>query len=503
MAVVFETDGAALQAKHAAAMAGLRGNVTTVFGYDKPVLIEGAEYPGAWLECAPMEALIYGVVSPAVAIDTHRLFFTHQRADGYLPCFVWKDRVGASQIQMVVPIAKTAYETYLLYGDRDFLQDAYEACAKWDAWLARYRNTRGTGCCEAFCEYDTGHDNSPRFAGLPHQCDKGDARLCITDRTLPLLAPDLSATLYGGRMALASMAASLGLSRHVHYWLAQARAVREAILAYCFSPADMCFYDLEAEGRFIRIRGDAISRVLCEGVAGGQLFEEVYRRQIHSEQAFWTPYPMPSIAADDPAFVREMPANSWGGTAQALTALRAPRWFDAYGKSIDLAHLMRQWLKALCAAKGFMQQMNPWTGEFIPSQDGYSPSMLATIDFTSRLHGVRVDCAAPYSQHTAKSQGAHAHNQMAARTGGGTDPSMRLEWSCTLPAGATQCRYETDTPRGKAELIQQAGQATLKLAGKEIGTATGNCRIVTDMDGKWLSTVNLLSEFTPGQFKRA
>jgi hypothetical protein len=480
-------------------MAGLSGNVVKVFSYDRPVLIEGAEYAGAWLECAPMESLVYGAVAPAVAIDTHRLFFKHQRADGYLPCYVWKDQAGAGQIQMVVPIAKTAYETYLLYGDRDFLAEAYDACSRWDAWLARYRNFRGTGLCEAFCEYDTGHDNSPRFAGVPHQCDKGDARLCPPDRRLPFLAPDLSATLYGGRMALAAMAAALGLPQHVRHWLAGARATREAILAYCLSPQDMCFYDLDMEGRFIRIRGDALTRVLCEGVACGRLFEDIYARHIRSEQAFWTAYPMPSIAADDPAFNHDLPVNSWGGAAQALTALRAPRWFDGHGKSIDLAHLMRQWLKALAAAKGFMQQMNPWTGEFIPSQNGYSPTMLAMLDFTSRLHGVRTDCAAEYCA-AAYSQYA-PDCQSGARTGGGTDSAMRLEWGCTLPEGATWCRYEADTPRGKAELIQEHGRAVLKLAGKEIGQATGNCRIITDLGGKWLSTVNLESEFAPGQFK--
>jgi hypothetical protein len=91
-----------------------------------------------------------------------------------------------------------------------------------------------------------------------------------------------------------------------------------------------------------------------------------------------------ALAANDPSFVRELPANSWGGASQALTALRAPRWFEHYGKSADLNELMQRWVEALLAAPAFMQQMNPWTGEFSTSE-GYSPAMCVFIDFVDRL----------------------------------------------------------------------------------------------------------------------
>ena len=115
-----------------------------------------------------------------------------------------------------------------------------------------------------------------------------------------------------------------------------------------------------------------------------QLFDRIYERHIKNPEAFWTPYPLPSIAANDPTFVHELPRNSWGGASQALTALRSPRCFDYYGKSADLVHLMERWVEALLEAPGFMQQMSPWTGEFTTS-DGYSPSMCVFVDFVDRL----------------------------------------------------------------------------------------------------------------------
>jgi hypothetical protein len=55
-----------------------------------------------------------------------------------------------------------------------------------------------------------------------------------------------------------------------------------------------------------------------------------------------------------------------------------------YGKEEALQHLMERWIEALLAAPGFMQQLNPWTGEF-SGASGYSPAMCVFIDFVDRL----------------------------------------------------------------------------------------------------------------------
>ena len=374
----------AIQAKYHEALTGLAQNTKSVFGYEHPVLIEGGVYDGIWLECGPLEGLVYGRYAPEVAKANHLVFFHHQRADGQLPCWVRFDRVGYAQIQMVVPIAATALETADLTQDESFLALAYESCSRWDQWLSRHRDTRGTGLCEAFCEYDTGHDNSPRFKGLPKKCPDDDAAQCPAAGKLPYLAPDLSATVYGGRRALAAMAQRLGKSAEADMWSEKAETLRARIIEYCFDPEDECFYDVDAAGEFVKIRGDALTRVLCEHVPDQALFERIYERHIKSPDGFWPPYPLPSIAVSDPTFVRELSKNSWGGASQALTALRAPRWFEYYGKQSDLQYLMQRWIEAILAAPDFMQQLDPWTGEFSTSE-GYSPAMCVFIDFVDRL----------------------------------------------------------------------------------------------------------------------
>jgi len=72
-------------------------------------------------------------------------FFELQRPDGQIPAYLWDKKVGFGQIQMVVPIAATAWETSRITKNQQLLEAAYTACSRWDAWLRRYRDTRKTG----------------------------------------------------------------------------------------------------------------------------------------------------------------------------------------------------------------------------------------------------------------------------------------------------------------------------------------------------------------------
>jgi hypothetical protein len=386
--------------------------------YDHPVLVEGSSYGGIWLECAPQEGQVYGTLQKYVptlsehpspletARANHMAFFAQQKEDGQLPaCIKLADKVGTSggygQIQMVVPIAATAWDLFQITHDQELLETAYKSCSRWDAWLRQYRDTRKTGLCEGFCTYDTGHDNSPRWAGIPRQCPDADARKCPDLPTMPRLCPDLSATVFGGRIALAAMAKTLNKPAEEARWLADAEQIRHLILTLLYSPEDGAFYDLDAQNNFIRVRGDVITRVLGEHVVDPHkdkhIFEAVWTKQIHNPKAFWAPYPLPSIALDDPTFVRPIPRNSWGGASQALTALRAPRWMPFYGKHAEMKYMMQQWCSAIMRhaeeaktsaerLKAFRQQMDPLTGEFTQEDPGgYSPCALTFLDFAHRL----------------------------------------------------------------------------------------------------------------------
>lgn len=452
----FATANRRWQAAYDKALQVLAANVQIMPYISRPVLIEGAVYKGIWQECGPHEALVYRKFRPDVARNSHMTFFELQRADGQLPANNKVAETGFGQIQMVVPIAATAWELARATGDEALLEAAYRACAAWDGWLMRYRNTRGTGLVEGFCTYDTGHDNSPRWAGMPNQCPNKDARTHHPIATLPRLCPDLSATVHGGRRALAEMARALGKTGEADRWREQAAHIRRLILEKLYVAQDAAFYDLDAKGDFVRVRSDILSRVCGEHVPDQALFDTLWERQLHNPAAFWAAYPLTSVAMDDPAFVGTIPANSWGGATQALTALRAGRWFDHYGRSAQFTRMMDQWCAALMGDMTFRQQMDPRTGAFTHAEAAdYSPAALVMIDYSWRLVGV-------------------------------CEEADDLQWNVRPAHPAAQgTRLSVPLDSGaEAAIVYRDNGADLMIAGKPIGRISGGAaRLVTDKQG--------------------
>jgi hypothetical protein len=451
----FSTNDVQWQSAYDRALSILAANVQVLPRFAGPVLIEGADYAGIWQECGPHESLVYRRFRPDAARNSHMTFFALQRADGQLPANNRRNEVGFGQIQMVVPIAATAWELAQATGDDELLATAYRAGAQWDAWLMRYRNTRGTGLIEGFCTYDTGMDNSPRWAGLVPQCPDKDARRCPPNPTLPRLCPDLSATVYGARVALSAMAAALGKSSEAAQWRESAETLRSLILTRLYSPDDGCFYDLDAQNKFVRVRSDILTRVCGEHVVDAKTFAAMWDRQLGNPQAFWPAFPFPSIALDDPTFVRPIPANSWGGASQALTALRAARWLDHYGRSAEHAHLMQQWCAALVRDGTFRQQLDPLTGDFTPGgQPSYSPAALMLYDSTWRLAGI-------------------------------VEEANELHWNVRPGHAASNgAVFRLQSHSRQMEMHYTGTSATLTLNQRPLGTVEGIARLVTDHDGK-------------------
>ncbi len=480
----FRTDDAELQRIYDAALATLRGNAVTFPSYPGPVLVEGSVYHGVWLECAPQEGEVYERVGPEaarhLARNNHLILFALQKDDGQLPCDVKDSGPAFGQIQMQVPIAATAWELARRLGDQELLEKAYAACGRWDAWLRKYRNTRGTGLCEGFCTYDTGQDNSPRWKGLARRCPDGDARKCPKEPGMPRLCPDLSATVYGGRVALAAMAKALGKASESDRWSEDAATIRRLIIDKLYDPQDGAFYDLDTNNQFVKIRSSTMMTVLGEHVPDTPVFETVWEKQVHNPGAFWTPYPFPSVALDDPQFVRPIPRNSWGGATQALTALRAPRWMEHYGKSAELGHLMQRWIEAFRRAKGeFRQQMDPETGDFtLADPAGYSPAALVCADFVWRLSGVR-------------------------QQGDG------VEWNVRPPAEKGRSNFMRKIGTAAVALNYDGERAELRIAGQRIAGVTGTARLLTSPTGELQAAVGIaeteqqVAIEAPGKRKRA
>ena len=462
----FRTANARWQLTYDRALQVLAGNVQPMDDSGRPVLIEGSVYQGIWMECGPHEALVYRKFRPDVARNSHLIFFDLQKPDGQIPANRRRTLSGFGQIQMVVPIAATAWELARATGDSELLEKAYAACGKWDAWLRRYRDTRKTGLVEGFCTYDTGMDNSPRWKGLPDACPDRDATRHADLPVMPFLSPDLSATMVGARRAMAEMAKALGKTGEADRWAADCDALRRTLIEKLWVADDGAFYDLDAQNHFVRVRSDILSRVASEHVPDQTMFELMWAKQLGNPNAFWAPYPLPSAALDDPTFVRPIPKNSWGGAAQALTALRAGRWMDHYGRSAEFARMQDAWCSAILRDPSFRQQIDPLTGTFTQEDaPGYSPAALVMLDYTWRLAGVR-----------------ELEDGLEWNIRPGHPSADRARFTLPLDGGGT------------AEMIYDRAGANLSVGGKAIGRIEGVARLVTDREGKPMHLLGMSEE---------
>ncbi len=358
-------------------------------GTAEPILHEGGIYLGCWLESTgTINAELLSRFLPSVAARTFMAFAEAQRDDGLLPYKLTANGPVFAQIQTVTPLARSVWTHHRLNGSAPgWLEKLYRAMRRNDDWLARWRNTRGTGAVEAFCCYDTGHDLSPRFWHIPDSPFGNDPRAYDpSNPLLPLVAPDLTASAACSNTYLARMADLLGDDskrlRDRSSWLTH------SLMELCYDAEDGFFYDNDRNGAFVRVQSDVLLRVLACEIGDGKFFAEALRRYLLNTRKFFAKFPFTSIALDDPRHDPAFDYNSWAGPTNLLSLIRAPHAFEHHHRHVELSWVLQPTLLALSRADRFSQTLHPFTGR--PGfTEAYSPAILCLLDFLERLCGIQ------------------------------------------------------------------------------------------------------------------
>lgn len=447
-------------------------------GGEEPILHEGGIYLGCWLESTgTINAELLARFLPSIAERTFASFARHQREDGLFPYKLTANGPAFSQIQLVTPLARSVWTHYRTNGaDRSFLARMYGAMARYDDWLATWRDTRGTGGVEAFCAYDTGHDLSPRFWHVPDSPLGNDPTRYNPDNPiLPFVAPDLTANVACQRLYLARIAEELGEDGTP--WRTKADASIAALFEQCFDASDAFFYDRDRHGRFVRVQSDVLLRVLACEVGDDAFFEAALKRYLLNTRKFFAKYPFTSIALDDPRYSPAYDYNSWAGPTNFLSLIRVAHAFEQHGRYVELTWAMQPTLSALFKAERFAQTLDPFTGR-VGFTEAYSPSILCLLDFVERLSGIlpRPDRTLWFTGLTPQ-QVQHrdvAHETAYARTVDGA----RFELLNTAE-GSTGFRDGEplfEAPRGVRVITDRLGNLR-SLIGMSVNTIEGSLRI--------------------------
>ena len=355
---------------------------------EAPILQEGGVYFGCWIESTgTINTELLSRFMPDVAQATYSAFAEHQRSDGLFPYKLTADGPAFFQIQIVTPLARCVWNHYLLNGkDKVFLETMYEAMSRYDDWLAKYRDSRGTGGVEAFCCHDTGHDLSARFWHVPDSPHNNDPRSFDPDNPiLPFVAPDLTANVACQRSYLAEIAKELG--RDPAPWQQKAQSSLDALFTHCWNEKDGFFYDLDKHGRHVKVQSDVLLRVLACEVGDDAFFAKALDRYLLNTGKFFSRYPFTSLAMDDPRFDQNFGHNSWCGPTNALSIIRAPHAFEAHQRYVELTWAIHPILYALFNNDEFSQCISPYTGEQGFTKI-YSPMILCLLDFVERQCGI-------------------------------------------------------------------------------------------------------------------
>ncbi|MGG4128119.1 hypothetical protein ABEW19_07610 [Paenibacillus illinoisensis] len=465
--VRFAASGGGLEQAYYAAVEKLLACIVPMRSGD-PVLQEGGIYLGCWLESTgTINAELLSRLLPSVSRATYLSFAAHQREDGLLPYKLTETGPSFRQIQLVTPLARSVWNHYQLHGkDRGFLSTMYTAMTRYDEWIAQHRDTRGTGCVEAFSTFDTGHDLSPRFWHVPDTPYQNDPGAYHPDSPiLPFLAPDLTANIYCQRMYMSRMAEELGESGQE--WKAKAEFSLDRLFRYCYDEEDQFFYDRDRNDKFVRVQSDVLLRVMTCEVGDHHLFDQMLQRYLLNTSKFFARYPFTSLAMDDPRFDPSSNYNSWGGPSNFLSLIRAPHAFEHHHHYVELTWVLNPILAALSRAKRFAQTLSPWTGEE-GFTDTYSPAILCLLDFVERLSGI-MPVGSDQLWFTGLLPPAMDHGEEVARS----------------------TAYSRTVDGQPFELVNTPDQMVVYRKGSIHIQAPAGIRVITDRDGRLESIIGM------------
>ena len=380
----------------------------------RKVLIEGAQYRYIWLETQPMGGYMYAKRDLEIARNNIEIFIDYQRSDGRFPGVIMK------QEEKIVPdyrqfqgfcFPMPALEVYYLLGkDRPFLLKVYRSLEKFDAYLWKTRDSDHNGCLESWCIYDTGEDNCTRFNEFPNawpfdyppskeavqkmsnqelkeycKVSAYDSRI---EMTVPIESMDVMSYSYTCRDVLALISAELKNGKQ-DYWRAQADQVRGKIKSFLWDAQKYACYDKDQNNETMPILLHNNLRCMYFGSFDQEMADAFITYHLLNPREFWTPMPLPSIAANDASF-RNIPGNNWSGQPQGLTFQRSIGALENYGHYSELTLLGLKFLQVIGDSLKFTQQFDPFTATINNSKDGYGPSILASLEFISRLYGIHL-----------------------------------------------------------------------------------------------------------------
>ena len=436
------------------------------------VLVEGGGYEKIWLETQPMGGEMYALRDLQAAVNNSLLFMRHQRSDGRLAgaiaCQDGKIDPQFNQFQGFCFPGPAMNIYYLLGRDQAWLDCLADCLRRFDEYLWKKRDISGDGLLSAFCAFDTGEDNAVRFGDAP---GRWPAETPPEDlQVVPMASMDVTSFSFACRDTLAKISRLRGQEEDAKRWQALADQVAATLRRRLWDEARGALYDRDKHGRTVDVLCHNTLRCMYWGSVSQDMADRFVREHLLNPAEFWTPMPLPSVAANDPAF-RNAPENNWSGQCEGLTFQRAMTALENYGYERLVTQLGRRLIMAIIDGDYvFSQQFDPFTGapskvglkshkpiapgSAEPIQDAYGPTLLSALGYIERIWGV-----------------------------GLRDGEVRFSMADGLPF-----QYEARWNEHVYRLESDGDRAVARADGREVYSGPCGVRVITDEAGTLLRT---------------
>lgn len=192
--------------------------------------------------------------------------------------------------------AQTLWQIYLRTHDKDLLKWAFNLCVRNIEWWEKNRDQDGDGLFEYKDSvkgggWESGYDKSPRF----------------DDRTdEPFACIDLSSQMAMYYKYMSKIAHELGETVKEQLYKEKFERLASRIREKMWDPESEFFYDLNVrDDHWVKIKTIASFWPLIASVASKEQAEAMVKH-LKSENEFWSPLPIPSVALDEPKFELDM-----------------------------------------------------------------------------------------------------------------------------------------------------------------------------------------------------
>jgi hypothetical protein len=326
------------------------------------VLVEGDIWRGGlWLETQPMGGTMYGKFDLEIARNNMEVVIDGQLENGKLPSLslldgnLWNGSIGFNS---VAQYGLDLY--YLLNKDSAFLDKLENALTRYDEYLWAHRDRRNqNGLLEAYGTTDTGEDGQDNNR-VPLSRDP-DGRFVDS--------VSVTADSYANRAVLAKIAEIKGDESKRQKWQALADELQQRAKKAFWVPERKAAFDLDPSGEILPALNQLNIRTMTQGMFTQEMAEDFVRSHLMNPEEFFTPYPIPSTAINDPTFHNVEDASeyaTWSGPSMGLTLQRSVKALENYGFYVEIGKIGERLLNRIGREPvKFPVQFNPLTGEAV------------------------------------------------------------------------------------------------------------------------------------------